>query len=477
MASHSETNPGVMVNIHESTPLLATEQVEGQGQDSQYNVQPTSAHQSTSILALVCTLLMLIDISGFLGMAPQMQIFEDIICQNYYATGNRTSLHDCKTEPVQSELAIIQAYKDTFDQLPGILFGVVYGLLADRVGRRPILLCDAWPGTEWTMGKNRLATSFFYFSAVVLTAEIVATPISGITMAGNPWIPFLASSGVEFLAVVVAIFFAPETLHFGRLKSMDAIHSSLNNNENTTTKEQPLLKTVMVKVSHSLELFKESTNFLLSSLNVSLLLLVFFVATLSRQAMALLLQYATKKYHWSYSRATILVSVRGAVNLVDVLIILPVISRLMLYRMKLNGPTKDLWLSRGMAFLLTIGMLLMFFAPVPAILIAGLVAVALGSPLHLTARSSLTSLILPNQVGVLYTSLAVVQSVGILMAGPLLANTFRWGMKLGNTWLGLPFLAASVMYLLAFLLISGVNLSRRPQIHSLQEDNGRNEEH
>jgi MFS family permease len=127
---HPETNP----DATESTPLLATAQEDGR-----------DAHISgVSILALVCALLMLIDIAGFLGMAPQMQIFEDIICHNYYATGNRPSLPDderCKIEPVQSQLAIIQGYKETFDQLPGIVFGVVYGLLADRVGRRPILLC------------------------------------------------------------------------------------------------------------------------------------------------------------------------------------------------------------------------------------------------------------------------------------------------------------------------------------------------
>jgi hypothetical protein len=35
---------------------------------------------------------------------------------------------------------------------------------------------------------------------------------------------------------------------------------------------------------------------------VEQILLVFSVATLSRQAIALLLQYATKKYHWSYSK-------------------------------------------------------------------------------------------------------------------------------------------------------------------------------
>ncbi|RAO65443.1 uncharacterized protein BHQ10_001455 [Talaromyces amestolkiae] len=253
-------------------------------------------------------------------------------------------------------------------------------------------------------------------------------------MTENPWLPFLLSSGVEFLAVIIALIFAPETL-----PSTKAPLSSINvENEDTPSNKEEM----------------------------SLLLLVFFVATLSRQAMALLLQYATKKYHWSYSKATILVSVRGAVNLAAVLVILPFLSRLLLQRAKLDAPRKDLWLSRGTALLLTIGTLLMFSAPSPAILIIGLVAVALGSPLPLTARSLITSLVLPNQVGVLYTSLAVVQSVGILIAGPLLANTFRWGMKLGDTWLGLPFLAASGMFLLSFLLISSVNLSRRPRVHS-----------
>jgi hypothetical protein len=66
----------------------------------------------------------------------------------------------------------------------------------------------------------------------------------------------------------------------------------------------PFVRTVVAKISDSLNLIIESTYFLSTNLNVSLLLLVFFVATLSRQAMALLLQYATKKYHWSYSKVS-----------------------------------------------------------------------------------------------------------------------------------------------------------------------------
>src|SRR5689334_22523330 len=100
------------------------------------------------------------------------------------------------------------------------------------------------------------ARSFFYFSAVVLTAEIVATPISGLTMTGNPWIPFLASSGVEFLAVVVAFLFAPETLRF---KSETPISST---NSSNSTKDMPFVRIVVAKLSDSLQLIKESTYFL-----------------------------------------------------------------------------------------------------------------------------------------------------------------------------------------------------------------------
>ncbi|EED14011.1 hypothetical protein TSTA_102410 [Talaromyces stipitatus ATCC 10500] len=239
----------------------------------------------------------------------------------------------------------------------------------------------------------------------------------------------------------------------------------------------------------NLRLINALTYFLSSDLNVTFLLLVSFAVTLSGQATALL-QYTTRKYHWSYSKikhtsltvllhiiqqhdnvlkqATILSSVNGVVELAGVLVILPSMSRLLLKRMGVNATIKDLWLSRATALCFTIGLLLMSLAPEPAILIIGLVVAALGTPVHLIARSLVTSLVLPDQVSVLYTAIAVVESVGILLAKPFLANTFQWGMKLGDTWLGLPFLAASVISLLAFLLICGVDLSRKRQPPSAQ---------
>lgn len=50
------------------------------------------------------------------------------------------SEQNCKIAPVQSELARINGWKDTFDALPSILVVVSYGALADRIGRKPCLL-------------------------------------------------------------------------------------------------------------------------------------------------------------------------------------------------------------------------------------------------------------------------------------------------------------------------------------------------
>jgi MFS family permease len=150
-------------------------------------------------------------------------------------------------------------------------------------------------------------------------------------------------------------------------------------------------------------------------------------------------------------------SLRGGVNLIVLLILVPLLSKLLLW-LKMNPAMKDLRLSQGSGLLLTVGSIIMFLAPVPAILILGLVIFALGSTFHLTARSLVTSLVVSDHVATLYSAIAVVTSGGMLVAGPLLANTYRWGMQLGENWIGLPFLVAASLYLLALLAISFVKL-------------------
>lgn len=69
-------------------------------------------------LIQLCFLIALLDFSGYLILAPQTNIFENIICDKYYM--GREGERDCKAVAVQSELAFIRGWKDAFAQLPGL---------------------------------------------------------------------------------------------------------------------------------------------------------------------------------------------------------------------------------------------------------------------------------------------------------------------------------------------------------------------
>src|SRR5947209_4540301 len=186
--------------------------------------------------------------------------------------------------------------------------------------------------------------------------------------------------------------------------------------------------------------------------NIMLLLFVFFVASLGRQAMQLLLLYVAKKFGWSFARvslaynqssnishplkylfpkASFLISLRGAVNLVLLLVILPLLTHLLRQRYFLTAPTRDLLLSKTSSIFLTLGSLILFLSSTVLSLNIGVIIFALGSSFYLTARSLVTSLVLPTHVGTLYTAIAVMTGAGTLIAGPGLAEAFRWGIRIG----------------------------------------------
>ena len=114
----------------EEAPLLSS-----CGGDTIHDISPTPfspAHQR--LLILVCISIVAADFGNCLTLAPQISIFESLICHRIGAG------HDCKSPEVQGELALLIAWKETIDQLPGILSALPYGLAADRIGRKPVLV-------------------------------------------------------------------------------------------------------------------------------------------------------------------------------------------------------------------------------------------------------------------------------------------------------------------------------------------------
>jgi MFS family permease len=126
----------------------------------------------------------------------------------------------------------------------------------------------------------------------------------------------------------------------------------------------------------------------------------------------------------------------------------------------LHGKQRDYRLSQGSGILSLIGFAAMGLAPVPVLLIGGLVIMSLGSAFMITMRSLVTSLVLPDHVGTLYSAIGISQALGMFVAGPLFAYLFKLGMHLGNAWMGMPFLQAALFYMVATIAVWRVRISR-----------------
>lgn len=124
----------------------------------------------------------------------------------------------------------------------------------------------------------------------------------------------------------------------------------------------------------------------------------------------------------------------------------------------LHGQHRDWRLSQGSGLLSIIGFAAMGLAPVPGLLIWGLVILSLGSSFMITTRSLVTSLVSPDHVFTLYSAIGVCQALGAFVAGPLFAYLFRLGMHLGDAWMGMPFLQAALFFVAATVAVWRVQI-------------------
>ncbi|KAG6356876.1 hypothetical protein INS49_014751 [Diaporthe citri] len=203
-------------------------------------------------------MVILVDLAGFLLEPPQTKILEGIICSRHYTDAATTAgAHDCTAAPVQSELATVTQMLNTFNRLPGLVVAIPFGILADRYGRRPVLLLAIlgalvqdvvskavlWypdlitPRFIWLSSAALLmgggdavcgsmiflvvadvalpqqrASLFFLLTACGLLSELVATPLSALLISRDPWIPYFMYSGLTLLGGTVPLLSLPETL-------------------------------------------------------------------------------------------------------------------------------------------------------------------------------------------------------------------------------------------------------------------------
>jgi MFS transporter, PCFT/HCP family, solute carrier family 46 (folate transporter), member 1 len=268
---------------------------------------------------------------------------------------------------------------------------------------------------------------------------------------GSPWTPLVVAFITTALAMSLIIF-VPETLHLKKNTDEDAFQGP------------NFFSSLKLHLQHNFALLTESFS-MLKSPPLALILLTYLIqAPIILAIGQFFVQYVSKRFGWSLSKTGYLLSMRGIVSIIVLLVALPGLSKLLLspsFPFRFSASRKDLILAQFSALFLTLGSLLLA-GPDISLVILGVVVITLGGGLAPVCRSLLTAFIDPQHTSRLYTLIGIVESVGSLYAGPALAWFFTTGMRLKGLWLGLPYFWLALVCALATIALCFVRSAAEP---------------
>jgi hypothetical protein len=192
------------------------------------------------------------------------------------------------------------------------------------------------------------------------------------------------------------------------------------------------------------EAFTHSAKYLSMFKSISLVLviltyLIHFPVIIARGQF--FVQYFSKRFNWQLAKTGYLLGLRGFVGIFVLLVALPGVSKILISptsRFRMTVVQKDLVLAQFSALAIMIGAVLLGGSNIPTV-ISGIVIATLGDGLSPLCRSLATSFVDSRRTSSLYVLIGVVETIGMIFAGPALAWLFTMGMKLKGLWLGLPY--------------------------------------
>ncbi|KAI2781022.1 MFS general substrate transporter [Daldinia loculata] len=489
-------------HVDESSPLLQNG-VEVAGDVPVPSEPPHSVpiRHKQRIIILLCAFAFTMMLGDNLQPAALVQVFENVICDDYYKTNslppasNGTLPNPCKAQPIQKELALVRGFQQLVPIFPSLLCTVPYGLLAERIGRKRVLIMSgagvfsalSWvlavcywrfASIRWallsgaflflgggdavistilhvmvtdTADDAERAQIFLYLHAADVISGFFGPAISGPLMEkGHTWVVLLLAAGTLFSGAFLLTIFIPETLN---LRKRSTEHSALLSDSTSPQSTDSLRSESPTPTKVSNSIIGEASNILSPLLSVLasnrqalLLLLIFSPQTGARELFTLIgLQYTNAKFSLSYARGNVLLSIFQGAQGLFVLTILPLITRLIADKRGWSAWARDRLYAIVSIAATALGLMVIGVAPALVVEALGLLFVAVGSCSTGLLMSLLGGAVRPSQVSAVYSAAHMLSIVVRSVIGPVLSALLVTGLELGWSWMGLPFVTMALL--------------------------------
>lgn len=168
-------------------------------------------------------------------------------------------------------------------------------------------------------------------------------------------------------------------------------------------------------------------------------------------------------------QANFVLSMNYFVQLGLVVGLLPFIAT-MLLKAKFSPVRKDAIIARGSLVLAVSGHFLIAAAYTVPFLVLALAIYALGEGFDPALRSLIVSASTSSGAGTVLSTIVLMESIGLFIAGPIMAGAFRTGLRLGGGWIGLPFLISGALATIGSSIVFGCRFGNN--VDEASQDDG-----
>ncbi|KAK9782142.1 putative Major facilitator superfamily domain-containing protein [Seiridium cardinale] len=505
MASHNDV---IGNEADETSPLLGREEWQPATRSNPASQQ--QLQKPWRIALVLCLGMFLGTVSSGYAMYPEMQLSEDVMCKKYHLRNphtNDTSPHDsfpghwigfCDVPGVTERVSNLLTLRGALTAVVGMLVAYPFGVLADKIGRRPVYALAAagqsaailWSlivyagwrvlplelvliapvfqlfGGGMAVGtavlyailsdvmpaQSRTAWFFLLAAAAMVGVQVSISLHSELTTHWTPW-------GALIVSIILGLLNASLMLLIPESLKLDPTEEEILAERITIAEAREAFVRRTAFREHVSEAWS-SLGAIIDNRSIALILLMLVILAIMYQELVVL--YILDIYNHGFEDRrfpfTVALPISNIASLVMIAIFFPLLTHLLTpSRSGLSYFRRDLLLARISAAFVPVGLLLLAM-PNMAVIITGLAIFTLSVGLRPLLQSLLTHYVDSGNMARVFALVGALRTVQSFVTNPFFSWLSRESAGLPAFWMGLPFLvlaALGVVVVASVWLIKG----------------------